>query len=69
MKFERMIVEADAIIPTVNSDIPFPIPLSVIFSPSHIAKTQPFRIITDGTIKPPLPMINALSEPVHQAYK
>ena len=36
-------------IPTIiNKDIPFPIPLSVIFSPSHIAKMVPVtRIITD----------------------
>ena len=38
-----------AIIPTIiNNEIPLPIPLSVIFSPNHIAKTQPVtRMITD----------------------
>ena len=53
-----------AIIPTViNKEIPFPIPLSVIFSPNHIAKIQPVtRIITDGIIKNgPLPKTNAAS--------
>ena len=36
----------------INMDIPFPIPLSVIFSPSHIAKIQPVtKIITeDGEV-------------------
>ena len=35
-----------AIIPTViNKDIPLPIPLSVIFSPNHIAKIQPVTSI------------------------
>ena len=54
----------DAIIPTViNKEIPLPIPLSVIFSPNHIAKIQPVtRIITDGIIKNgPLPKTNAAS--------
>ena len=38
-----------ATIPTkINSEIPLPIPLSVIFSPNHIAKTVPVvSIITD----------------------
>ena len=51
-----------ATIPTViNSEIPFPIPLSVIFSPSHIAKMVPVTsMITDGTIKPsPFPSTKA----------
>ncbi|MCY1306911.1 hypothetical protein D9M70_567970 [compost metagenome] len=30
----------------INNDIPFPIPLSVIFSPSHIAKIVPETSIT-----------------------
>ena len=54
----------DAIIPTVISkDIPLPIPLSVIFSPNHIAKIHPVtRIITAGTMKKtPLPSTNAES--------
>ena len=54
----------EAMIPTViNSEIPFPIPLSVIFSPNHIAKTHPVtKIITDGIIKKgPLPSTNAVS--------
>ena len=40
-----------AIIPTIiNIDIPLPIPLSVIFSPSHIANTQPVtRMIVEET--------------------
>ena len=53
-----------ATIPTViRSDIPFPIPLSVIFSPSHIAKIQPVTriIIDDKTNIGVLPKINALS--------
>ncbi len=53
-----------AMIPIIiNNDIPFPIPLSVIFSPNHIAKTVPVtKIITDGMIKVnPLPNTNALS--------
>ena len=55
---------SEAIIPTViSNEIPFPIPLSVIFSPSHIAKIQPVTsIITDGMIKNgPLPRIKAES--------
>ena len=38
-----------AIIPTIiNNEIPLPIPLSVIFSPNHIAKIQPVtNIVTD----------------------
>ncbi|MNX70471.1 hypothetical protein D3C86_1017240 [compost metagenome] len=46
-------------IPTIiNNEIPFPIPLSVIFSPSHIAKIVPVtKMITDenknsGELKP-----------------
>ena len=36
-----------AIIPTIiNNDIPLPIPLSVIFSPNHIAKIVPVTKIT-----------------------
>ena len=51
-------------IPTVISkEIPLPIPRSVIFSPSHIANTQPVtKIITAGIIKDiPLPKTNAAS--------
>ncbi|CAI8200395.1 MAG: Uncharacterised protein [Flavobacteriaceae bacterium] len=38
-------------IPTmISMDIPLPIPLSVIFSPSHIANTQPVTsIMVDET--------------------
>ena len=53
-----------AIIPTIiNKDIPFPIPLSVIFSPNHIAKIVTVtKIITYENInKGPFPNINALS--------
>ena len=55
---------SDAIIPTViNKEIPLPIPLSVIFSPNHIAKTQPVtNIITAGIInETPFPKTNAAS--------
>ncbi len=53
-----------AIIPTIiRSDIPLPIPLSVIFSPNHIAKIVPVTsIITEEPInKGPLPRMKALS--------
>ena len=51
-------------IPTViSNEIPLPIPLSVIFSPNHIANTQPVtKIITEETTKTGvLPIIKALS--------
>ena len=36
----------------IISEIPFPIPLSVIFSPSHITNMVPaVRIITEETVK------------------
>jgi len=39
-------------IPTIiNSEIPFPIPLSVIFSPNHIAKIVPVTKITTAENK------------------
>ena len=53
-----------AMIPTVISkDIPFPIPLSVIFSPSHIANMVPVtNMITEVIIKVgPFPRRNAES--------
>ena len=53
-----------ATIPTViKSDIPFQIPLSVIFSPSHIAKIVPVTkiIIHDKTNIAVIPKINALN--------
>jgi hypothetical protein len=53
-----------AIIPTIiNSEIPLPIPLSVIFSPSHMAKIVPVTsIITEENIKSgPRPRTKALS--------
>ena len=53
-----------ATIPTViRSDIPLPIPLSVIFSPNHIAKIHPVtRIIIDVNMNiGVLPNIKALS--------
>ena len=53
-----------ATIPTViRSDIPLPIPLSVIFSPSHIANIHPVTsIIIDVKINAGvLPNIKALS--------
>ena len=53
-----------AIIPTIISkDIPFPIPLSVIFSPNHMAKIVPVtKIVTDeNKNNGPLPRIKALS--------
>ena len=53
-----------AIIPTIiKREIPFPIPLSVIFSPNHIANMVPVtKIMTDDIINNgPLPIINALS--------
>ena len=53
-----------AIIPTVISkEIPFPIPLSVIFSPSHIANMVPVtNMITEVIIKVgPLPSKKAES--------
>ena len=42
-----------AMIPTIISkEIPLPIPLSVIFSPNHMAKMVPVtKMITDGAIK------------------
>ena len=51
-------------IPTIiNNEIPLPIPLSVIFSPNHIAKMVPVtKMITEEIInKGPLPMTKALS--------
>jgi hypothetical protein len=50
-----------AIIPTmIISEIPFPIPLSVIFSPSHITNIVPaVSIITDEIVKKVPPRINA----------
>ena len=54
----------EATIPTViNKDIPFPIPLSVIFSPNHIANMVPVtKMITEDIInKGPLPNTNAES--------
>ena len=51
-----------AIIPTmINNEIPLPIPLSVIFSPNHIAKIVPVtRMITEGIMKSnPFPIVNA----------
>ena len=53
-----------AIIPTIiRREIPFPTPLSVIFSPSHIAKTVPVtKIITEGIMNPsPFPKRKASS--------
>ena len=53
-----------AMIPTImSSDIPLPIPLSVIFSPNHIAKIVPVtNMVTAGMIKlRPLPSKNAES--------
>ena len=53
-----------AMIPTIMSrEIPLPIPLSVIFSPNHIAKIVPVtKISTAGTIKEsPLPRRKAAS--------
>ena len=59
-----MIRGSVAIIPTIiKSEIPLPIPLSVIFSPNHIANIVPVtRIITEEMMnKGPLPKIKALS--------
>ena len=53
-----------AMIPTImRREIPLPIPLSVIFSPNHIAKIVPVtKISTAGTIKlSPLPKRKAES--------
>ncbi len=53
-----------AIIPTmIKREIPLPIPLSVIFSPNHMANTVPVtKITTDGMIKSnPLPNTKAES--------
>ena len=44
----------------IISEIPLPIPLSVIFSPSHITNIVPaVRIITDETVKKVPVRINA----------